>query len=140
MTSEDFPASPALSKRAVRRLIQRAFVLVGRHRHVRQHLREASLVTFWVIQDWNFAWTVEFDRGKMHFERRPAKHPDLTLTWRTAELFFRQIEIGVAPAEGFVIEGSLDVQRLIQPALRAFTNLLQGVMLNPFDDEGNRLA
>jgi hypothetical protein len=31
---------------------------------------------------------VTIDRGRIEFERRPAKHPDLTLSWQTAEEFF----------------------------------------------------
>lgn len=76
------------SKRAARRVIQRAFVLAGRDRQLRQHLREVRLTTLWILEDWDLVWTVIIDRGKMEFERRPAKHPDLTLTWRTAHEFF----------------------------------------------------
>src|SRR5438128_9637996 len=47
-----------LSKRAARRLIQRALVLTGRDRHVREHIREARLTMLWVLEDWGFAWTV----------------------------------------------------------------------------------
>jgi hypothetical protein len=76
------------SKRAARRLIQRALVLTGRDKQLRQHLREARLTTLWILEDWDLVWTVIIDRGKIEFERRPAKHPDLTLTWQTANEFF----------------------------------------------------
>jgi len=138
--AEEVPASQALSKRAARRLIQRAFVLVGRDRNVRQHLREASVVTLWTLEDWKLAWTVELERGKVHFERRPAKHPDLTLTWRTAEEFFNQIENGVPPDDGLGIAGNLHLRRFSQPVYQAFCKALRKVLRYPFDDEGNRLT
>jgi hypothetical protein len=137
---ETFAASSEVSKRAARRLIQRALVLVGRDRHIRQHLREARLLTLWVLEDWKFAWTVQLERGKIHFARRPTKHPDLTLTWPTAELFFRQIESGAPAQEGCTMVGSPDLRRSVEPLYRAFSNALSAVMRNPFDDEGNRLA
>ncbi len=137
---ETFAVSSLVSKRAARRLIQRALVLVGRDRHIRQHLREARLLTLWVLEDWKFAWTVQLERGKIHFARRPTKHPDLTLTWPTAELFFRQIESGAPAQEGCEMAGSPDLRRSFEPLFRAFSNALSAVMRNPFDDEGNRLA
>lgn len=133
-------SSLPFSKRAARRMIQRAWVLVGRDRNARQHVREARIVTLWVLEDWRFAWTVELDRGKIRYERRPARHPDLTLSWRTAEDFFRQIE-GSTPAEiGFQMEGPVELQRLSAPLRHAFCNALQKVLRYPFDEQGNRLA
>jgi len=85
------PSSQSLlppSKRAARRIIQRAFVLTGRDRQLRQHIREIRLTTLWILEDWDLVWTVNIDRGRIEFERRPAKHPDLTLSWQTAEEFF----------------------------------------------------
>jgi hypothetical protein len=76
------------SKRAARRILQRAFVLTGRDRPLRQHIRESRFTTLWVLEDWDLAWTVIVDRGKIEFERRPAKHPDLTLSWPAADEFF----------------------------------------------------
>jgi len=76
------------SKRAARRILQRAFVLTGRDRQLRQHIREARLTTLWVLEDWDLVWTVIIDRGKIEFDRRPAKHPDLTFNWETANEFF----------------------------------------------------
>ncbi len=133
-------ASLPLSKRAARRLIQRAFVLVGRDRNLRQHLREASVVTLWVLEDWKFAWTVGLDRGKIYFERRPARHPDLTLTWRTAEEFFHQIEAGVSPEDGFELAGNLEFRKFSQAVYQVFSKVLLRVLRYPFDDAGNRLA
>lgn len=133
-------AFPTLSKRAARRMIQRAIVLLGRDRHIHQHVREARMVTLWMLEDWKFAWTVEFDRGKVHFERRPAKRPDLTLTWQAAEQFFRQIASGGLAEEGFEVEGEASLRRFLLPIWRAFGKIMSGVLQNPFDDEGNSLA
>jgi hypothetical protein len=138
--SEILPASLPLSKRAARRLIQRTFVLVGRDRHIRQHVREASLRTLWVIEDWKFAWSIELDRGKVRFERRPPKRPDLTLTWPTAEQFFREIERGSTAEERCEITGKLEWRKFLEPVCRAFSRIMAGVMKYPFDDEGTRLA
>jgi len=88
MTEQGQESSLPPSKRAARRIIQRAFVLTGRDRRLRQHIREARLTTLWILEDWDLVWTVMIDRGKIEFERRPAKHPDMTLSWPTAgELF-----------------------------------------------------
>ncbi len=84
--TQDSPLPP--SKRAARRIIQRAFVLTGRDRQLRQHIREVQLTTLWSLDDWELVWTVVIDRGKIEFERRPAKHPDMTLSWQTADEFF----------------------------------------------------
>ncbi len=134
------PSSLPLSKRAALRLIQRAFVLVGRDRHIRQNLREARLTTLWVIEDWRLSWTLELDRGKFQFERRPAKRPDVMLTWATAEAFFRQIASGSPGGETCEITGDLAGRRIIEPVCRAFSRTLGDVMRNPFDDAGVRLS
>lgn len=126
-----------LSKRAARRLIQRAVVLVGRDRHVRQWLREARMVTLWVIEDWGFTWTVELDRGRIHFERRPAKHPDVTLTWQTAEGFFREIESGKEREFGHESLDKPASRRLLSPVLRAFCLHLRQLLREPVDDYGD---
>jgi len=88
MTEQSTESFLPPSKRAARRILQRAFVLTGRDRPLRQHIREARFTTLWILEDWDLAWTVIFDRGKIEFERRPAKHPDLTLSWPTANDLF----------------------------------------------------
>ena len=88
MTEQDQESSVPPSKRAARRILQRAFVLTGRDKQLRQHIREARLTTLWILEDWDLVWTVIIDRGKIEFERRPAKHPHLTLSWKTANEFF----------------------------------------------------
>lgn len=134
------PSPLPFSKRAARRMIQRAVVLTGREKAVRQHIREARLITLWVVEDWKLAWTVELDRGRVHFGRRPARHPDMSFTWRTAEGFFRQVETGVAPESDFEASGNLDLRRFSEPVFRAFSKALRIVLRYPFDDAGNRLA
>ena len=128
------------SKRAARRLIQRAFVLAGRDKRVRQHIREAHLTTLWIIQDWNFAWTVVLHRGRLEFERRPAKTPDLSLTWRTAAEFFNQVEAGVPAPSVFELEGKQELRRFYAPVLKGFLASLRHVLSNPVDDKGESLV
>ena len=132
--------SRSISKRAARRLIQRAFVLAGRDKRVRQHLREAHLTTLWTIQDWDLAWTVALQRGRLKFERRPAKQPDLSLTWGTAAEFFGQVEARF-PAEGvFELAGSKELRRFCGPVLNGFFSSLRHVLSNPVDDKGESLV
>jgi hypothetical protein len=97
-----------LSKRAARRIIQRAFVLAGRDRNVRQHIREAEVTSLWIIEDWHLAWTLLVHRGRVEFDRHPTRRPDLTLTWRTAEDFFKESEAG---------ERSQDLSQMTGPNL-----------------------
>jgi len=137
--SESIQDSLPFSKRAARRLIQRAFVLVGRDRHVRDHLRAASMVTLWVLEDWKLAWTVGMDRGKIHFERRPAKRPDLTLTWRTAEGFFKQIQTGCRAKDSPEICGDASLRKLVESVLKAFCASLSALLRNPIDEVGESL-
>ncbi len=128
------------SKRAARRLIQRALVLVGREKSVRQHIREARVTTLWVVEDWKLAWTVEVDRGRVHFDRRPARRPDISFTWRSAEGFFRQVETDVPSESDFELSGPTEARRFSEPVYRAFCKAFRTVLHYPFDDEGNRLA
>jgi hypothetical protein len=127
------------SKRAARRMIQRAFVLLGRNKHLRQHIREAHLTTLWVLEDWNFVWTVIFDRGRIEFERRPAKKPDLAFTWRTAGAFLRQVEEGSAPEGSFELAGNQELRRFSEPLLKGLLESLRHVLRNPVDDVGESL-
>ena len=137
--SESTNAFPALSKRAARRAIQRAFVLVGRDRRVRQHLREVELTTLWVLEDWRLEWTVVLDHGRLDFHRGRVGRPNLTFAWRTAEAFFSQIETG-KPVEGaFELVGDVAWKKLCEPVYEAFYSSLRGVLLNPIDDDGERL-
>jgi len=137
--SENTRAFPALSKRAARRVIQRAFVLVGRDKHVRQHLRETPVTTLWVIEDWNLSWTVLLSRGRIEFDRRPTKKPDLTFAWRTAEDFFRQIETGIPAEEACQCVGNEGSRKFSEPVCQAFCHTLSAVLRNPVDDDGEPL-
>jgi hypothetical protein len=130
---------PALSKRAARRVIQRAFVLVGRDKSIRQHLREASLNTLWTIEDWGLEWTVSIKHGKFEFNRGRTGRPHATYTWQHTEDFFKLVETAASPPETFHCEGSREVQRILAPILAAFAKSLNGVLQHPFDDAGERL-
>ena len=57
------PDQPSISKRAARRVIQRAIVLTGRDRSVRQNIREVRIATLWVLENWNHERTVNLERG-----------------------------------------------------------------------------
>jgi hypothetical protein len=130
---------PELSKRAVRRLIQRAFVLAGRNRKVRDHLRHANLVTLWIIEDWGLRWTVSVARGKVGFERRPAKRPDATLHWLTAEQFFLEIASNLPGVTTLEETSARAHRRFIQPLYHAFRSSLVDLMRNPMDEDGEPL-
>ena len=129
----------SLSKRAARRITQRAFVLMGRDRALRQQIRESDIVTLWVIEDWEMEWTVYLHRGKFEVERRPAKHPDITLTWPTAEQFFAQVD---RPRESDVqvrMEPAQDHRRFFETLMRGFFTNLRHILANPVDDVGESL-
>ncbi len=131
--------STRLSKRAARRIIQRAFVLMGREKTLRQHIRKTELTTLWVLEDWDLAWTVVLHRGKFEVERRPSRRPDVTLTWPAGEEFFQQAEqagegalpVNLLPAEGH--------RRFFEPLLRGLFKALCHVLGNPVDDVGESL-
>jgi hypothetical protein len=134
------PDRPSISKRAARRLIQQAFVLTGRDRSVRQHIREARIETLWVLEDWNFEWTVSIARGKVRFDRRPARTPDITLTWPEAAGFLASIQEGRAPDDFRVLTGNVgDFRIFVEPVYRSFCRLLEQVIEHPVDDAGNPL-
>ena len=144
LDSHHDPAS--LSKRAARRLIQRAWVLTGRDRRLRQHIRELNLTTLWVIEDWGLAWTVFLERGRIEFDRRPAKKPHTTFAWQGAREFFACIEDSVplekalAETESAGLEGSVPVERALEPVCRVFATMLREVLRNPFDENGDPLV
>jgi hypothetical protein len=125
-----------LSKRGARRAIQRAFVLVGRERAIRQHLREAELATLWAIEDWGLEWTVVFDHGRLEFHRGRAGKPRLTYAWRTADDFFSHIDAGPPGSDTFECDGDPAVRRFAEPVFTAFARALRTVLANPVDDDG----
>ena len=137
--SETAREESGLSRRAARRLIQRALVLVGRERNLRQHLRAVHLTSLWRLDDWDFEWTVTLDRGKILFDRRPTKKPDVTVTWPEAEKFIEWAEKG-SGADPQKVEGSLENSRTVEMVCRAFRKSLGDVLQFPFDDDGVRLV
>jgi len=128
-----------LSKRAARRIIQRAFVLMGRDKILRLFIRESQITTLWVIEDWEMEWTVFLHRGKFEMERRPAKHPDITLTWPTAEVFFHQVDSPGNTLREVRIDPPVEHNRFFETLLRGFFTSLYHVLSNPFDDVGESL-
>jgi hypothetical protein len=130
---------PEFSRRAARRLIQRALVLVERNRSVRQHIREARLTTLWVLEDWEFDWTVFLDRGKLEFDRRGARKPHVTLVWPVAAGFFKWVESDRERDE-FRVEGKPEDCRMAEVVCRAFRSALAEVIQFPVDDEGVSLV
>lgn len=147
------PDTSSLSKRAARRLIQRAFVLASRDRVLRQHIRQTRLTTLWILEDWKLVWTVTLERGKLEFERRPARNPGLILAWPTAAAFFRQAE-SATRARAWAsadtdeagenvqpeIQGDRGLLRLLEPVFYAFCAALRAVLANPVDENGDPLV
>ena len=127
------------SKRAARRILQRAFVLTGRDRQLRQHIREARLTTLWILEDWDLVWTVIIDRGRIEFERRPAKHPDLTISWQTAGEFFSVADASALPESGLELAGNLELRRVATNLLKCFFGHLGHVLRNPVNGAGESL-
>ena len=146
------------SKRAARRIVQRAFVLTGRDRHLRQQIRSARFATLWILEDWDLVWTVIIDRGRLEFERRPAKHPDLVFNWRTASDFFASASndrIGTALVAGLgqslgpplhidtestlTLTGNVELRRVASNLLHCFLGHLGHVLRNPVDGAGESL-
>ncbi len=138
VTGQD-PAT-TLSKRAARRVIQRAFVLMGRDKALRQQIRESNITTLWIVEDWELEWTVFLHRGKFEVERRPAKHPDVTLTWSTAEAFFGQIERSGQANVQVQILPAQQHRRFFETLLCGFFGCLRHVLANPVDDVGESLV
>jgi hypothetical protein len=129
----------SLSKLAARRIIQRAFVLMGRDKTLRQQIRESELTTLWIIEEWELEWTVFLHRGRFEVERRPAKHPDVTLTWATAEEFFQQAERADGDTGQVQILPAQNRHRFFETLLRGFFACLRRVLINPVDDVGKSL-
>jgi hypothetical protein len=129
----------ALSKRAARRIIQRTFVLMGKDKVLKQQIRESEITTLWIIEDWELEWTIFLHRGKFELERRPAKHPDVTLSWSTAEEFFRQVDrCGDANVQVEILPEQ-ERRRFFETLLRGFFATLRHVLANPVDALGESL-
>ena len=129
----------SLSKRAARRIIQRAFVLMGRDKFLRHQIRECDLTTLWRVEDWQLEWTVFLHRGRFEVERRPAKHPEVTLSWPTAEVFFQQVDHTAETNTMVQMQSAQEHRRLLETLLRGFFDCLRHVLSNPVDDVGESL-
>jgi hypothetical protein len=129
----------SLSKRAARRIIQRTFVLMGKDKVLRQQIRESHITTLWIVEDWELEWTVFLHRGRFEIERRPAKHPDVTLSWPTAEEFFRQVDRSGDANVQVQIFPAQEQRRFFQTLLRGFFACLRHVLADPVDALGESL-
>ena len=141
-TEETLPLqdpATSLSKRAARRIIQRTFVIMGKDKVLRQLIRESEITTVWIIEDWELEWTVLLHRGKFEVERRESKHPDVTLTWPTAEEFFRQVDRAGDANVQVQITPEQDHPRFFETLLRGFFSTLRHVLENPVDAVGQNL-
>jgi hypothetical protein len=139
MTEQSTESFLPPSKRAAHRILQRAFVLTGRDRTLRQHIRAARFTTLWNLEDWDLIWTVTIDRGKIEFERRPTKHPDLTFSWQTANAFFSCARESAPPESSPELDGSLELRRVASNLLKCFFGHLGHVLRNPVDGAGESL-
>jgi hypothetical protein len=131
--------TPALSKRGARRVIQRAFVLVGRERAIRQHVREVELNMQWVVEDWGLEWTVVIDHGRLEFHRGRVGKPQVSYIWETGERFLGQVETKAAPEKGFCFIADPVWRRVVEPVFNSFLTALRAVLADPVDDDGERL-
>jgi hypothetical protein len=94
------------------------------------------------LQDWDLAWTVIVDRGRIEFDRRPAKHPDLTLSWETANEFFSRASLsfrGGLPESFPELAGNIELRRIASHLLNSFLGQLGHVLRNPVDGAGESL-
>ncbi len=138
---EATPIQPSeLSKRAARRIIQRAFVLVGRERAVRQHLREVELITLWVIEDLDLEWTLILNHGTLEFHRGRSAKPQLTLVWSEGARFFAAPEPRARGDEGFEKIGDAAHWKTLEPVYRSLGPALSEVLRNPVDDQNDPLV
>ncbi|HYA63726.1 MAG TPA: hypothetical protein VED66_11000 [Candidatus Sulfotelmatobacter sp.] len=139
MTDQSAESFLPPSKRGARRILQRAFVLTGRDRALRQHIREARFTILWVLEDWDLVWTIIIDRGKIEFARRPAKHPDLTLSWRAASEFFSSASLSSLPEGSLKLAENTELRRVASHLLKCFFGYLGHVLRNPVDGAGESL-
>lgn len=139
--SADFESSPGgLSKRAAQRLIQRALVLAARSRNVRQHIREAELTSVWSIDDWGLEWAVAIRHGKLGFDRRLPHHPDIRVSWSTAEAFFQEAEATPSGSSRLKYAGPPEARRMWDIIHHAFRTALEALLQNPVDQNGRSLV
>ena len=140
--SENSAGFQDLSHRAARRVIQRAFVLAGRSRTLRDHIRTSNVETLWIIEDWGFSWTVLIDRGRLEFSRRPSKRPDVTLLWPSLEDFTLQLEAQLTLRDvdsGFIHASDPKARKTALAVYTGFIPFLRQVLSDPVDEDGTPL-
>lgn len=130
---------PSLSKRAARRVIQRAFVLVGRDKALRQKFRSVELASHWRVEDWDLKWTVVVDEGHIEFHRGHVGKAKVSFLWMTGDDFLGQIVTGTNPGGGFDLDCEAALRRVADPLFAAFASTLKVVLADPIDDDGVRL-
>ena len=135
------PVEPSsnLSKRGARRVIQRAFVLAGRNRTLRQSLRDVQLNTRWAIEDWDLEWTVLLNSGHPEFHRGHVGKAQVALRWQSGKAFLGQIETGLVAKDDFAFDGDPGWRRIIDALFSVFRASLKEVLHDPVDDDGVRL-
>ncbi|HXJ91811.1 MAG TPA: hypothetical protein VMT20_02890 [Terriglobia bacterium] len=139
--SSEFESSPGgLSKRAAQRLIQRALVLAGRSRNVRQHIREADFASVWSIDDWGLEWAVAIRHGKLDFDRRLPHRPDIRVSWPTAESFFQEADAPRLGSSLMQYEGPPGARRMWDIIHQEFRAALADLLQNPVDQDGRSLV
>jgi hypothetical protein len=91
------------------------------------------------VEDWDLVWTVTIDRGKIAFQRRPAKHPDLTIRWQTANEFLSCARETASPESRLELAGNIELRRFANHLLKCFLGHLGHVLRNPVDGAGESL-
>ena len=129
----------SLSKRGARRVIQRAVVLMGRDKALRQKLRSVELITRWLIEDWGSEWTVIVDEGHIAFHRGHVGKAQVSILWKTGDKFLAHLEAKSALTEGFALECEPALRRVVDAVFQAFLSTLRQVLADPVDDAGVRL-
>ena len=136
----DQEVSTSLSKRAARRLIQRAIVLLGRDKIFRQRIRNVQLNTCWSVEDWDLEWTVALSQGHPEFYRGHTGPVQSRLKWEFGEEFLAQVETGKHPGHGFELECDPAARTIVGVLLSRFCATLKSVLADPVDDDGVRLV
>lgn len=134
----EIPAT--LSKRGARRVIQRAVVLMGRDKALRQKLRSVQLTTRWMIEDWGSEWTIIVDQGHIEFHRGHVGKAQVSILWKTGEDFLAHLEAKSMPADEFELECEPALRRVVDLLFQTFTVTLRSVLADPVDDDGVRLV
>ena len=130
----------SLSKRAARRIIQRTFVLMGKDKvSAAANPRIAKSPRFGSWKTGRWSGRCFSTAGSLKLERRPAKHPDVTLSWPTAEEFFHQVDRSGDANVQVQILPEQEHRRFFETLLRGFFSCLRHVLANPVDAVGESL-